>query len=487
MNFFARRRKPAADTSALGQSLIAMRLGHGDLAPAPCTVVCFNAAGQARRLRSGRVARDESETIYCFHPGPFEIDLSPFAQAPEWGLRLRFLVDAANPRIEQQRFDLYLYSEAGLRLGVADFRDAAQAALRQALAQGSIELPPCTSLEEWNSFRAGLNQLLYTRFGVIVDDCLPIDLGVQVDYAAILRERAARAAPPAAVPAIAAAAAASAIRQSARTAAAPQAGRDAGTVACGRREPILGPAPAPAPAVAFAATLAGTGAPRDEAPLRATAQVHPGAPSSGAAQARAETQPRPDACAGARDMGDRAVPQAQPDAAAAARKLHADAGAQACPAPAAAAAAQGAAAAFSPQADARALRRLFLELPALTGGLRQLLWPPGLELFRQQQELMQRLHLASLDVNTMPSLAWAAPGQALPAPRQARRIQHSMAAAAALDEGWALLACLRLATDDSWTPLLDDADRICANLEHHLAGRRAALGPAGELRKEPAA
>jgi hypothetical protein len=428
MNLFGRRRKPAADTSALGQSLIAMRLGHGDPAPAPCMVVCFNAAGQARRLRAGRVAPAEGETVYCYHPGPFEIDLSPFAQAPEWGLRLRFLVDAANPRVEQQRFDLYLYSETGMRLGVADFRDAAQAALRQALAQGSIELPPCTSLDEWNSFRAGLNQLLYTRFGVIVDDCLPIDLGVQVDYAAILRERAASAARFAATAAGAAEAQASAGRQSAPTVGAPPAGSS------GRHEPILGPAPAPA--VTASARLAATGTLRDEAPLHAMAQGHPDAPSSGGAPAGAV---------------------------------------------------QGAAAAISAQADAQALRRLFLELPALTGGLRQLLWPPGLALFRQQQALMQRLHLASLDVNTMPSLAWAAPDQPLPAPRQARRIEHSMAAAAALDEGWALLARLRLAAEDSWPPLLDDAGRICANLEHHLAGRRTAWGPAGDPRKEPAA
>jgi hypothetical protein len=38
------------------------------------------------------------------------------------------------------------------------------------LAQGALDLPPCTTLEEWHAFRAGLNQLMYTRYGVTVDD-----------------------------------------------------------------------------------------------------------------------------------------------------------------------------------------------------------------------------------------------------------------------------------------------------------------------------
>jgi hypothetical protein len=41
---------------------------------------------------------------------PYTLDLQPFAAAPEWGLRLRVLVDAADPRVAQQRFDLFLQS-----------------------------------------------------------------------------------------------------------------------------------------------------------------------------------------------------------------------------------------------------------------------------------------------------------------------------------------------------------------------------------------
>jgi hypothetical protein len=368
MAIFKRRRAPAAGISGLGQILIALRRVTGDAAPAASTVVIFNPAGHARRMAPGRVACDEGEVAYCFHPGPYSVDLMPFAAAPEMGLRLRFVVDTANPRVAQQRFDLYLFSEVDLQLSVAGMGAAIEAALQAALAQGSLDLPPCTSLEEWNFFRAGLNQLLYTRFGITVDDCVPVDLGDHIDYAAILRERAAQAAPQ--------------------------------------------------------SDHAGIGA---EAPSDASSDTF--APAASAAPAQEST-----------------------------RADHAG-------------------------RDASALRRMFLELPALGGALRLLVLPPGLEVFQSHQALLQRLSLVSLSVGTMPSLAWAAPDQPLDVPQQQRRSGHSVAALAAMDEAWSLLARLQLASAAQWPQLLDEADRICANLEFHLALRRVPF--AQEERKEP--
>lgn len=373
MGLFTRRRTPVADTSGLGQTLVALRLGQGDAAPAAATVVIFNPVGHARRVAAGRVTCNEGEIAYCFHPGPYSMDLLPFAAAPEIGLRLRFVIDAADPRVIQQRFDLYLFSEAGTQLALDDMRAGIETSLQTALAQGSLDLPPCTSLDEWNVFRAGLNQLLYTRFGITVDDCVPVDLGDTVDYAAMLRTRVANAI--------------------------------------------------------------------NEAPLPADVQ---------AADARTEPQ-----------LGDAVEPH------------HAAAGA-----PATAAASHGLA-----DGDARSLRRLFLELPALSGALRMLVLPPGLETFQTHQALLKRLGLAALSVGTMPSLAWAAPDQPLPAPQQLRRSTHSTAAVGAMDEAWSLLARLQLASAPQWLQLLDEADRICANLEFHLELRRAPYAP--EERKEP--
>jgi hypothetical protein len=230
-------------------------------------------------------------------------------------------------------------------------------ALQAELAQGTLELPPCTSVEEWHVFRAGLNQLMYTRYGVVLEDCLPVDLGEQVDYAAILRARATAAAAGAASASASAAASAS-------DAAAP---RSTGAVVAPHAKPLLEPA----------------------------------------------------------------------------------------------------------EQDARGLRRLFLELPALSGELRLLTLPEGLEIFQQHQSLLLRLGMAALNVNTMPALAWAAPDQPLPVADQASRSAHTLIAQAALDEAWSLLARFQQAGTQQWPTLLDDADRICANLETGLSLRRA--------------
>lgn len=354
MRIFSRRRKQATDTGGLGATLIALRLDDGDLAPAQSTMVMFNAAGHARRVAVGKVSCEQGEMAFCFHPGPYTVDLIPFASAPEWGLRLRFVVDAANPRVSQQRFDLYLYSETAGRLELADFAAAAEMALQAELAQGALDLPPCISLEEWHAFRAGLNQLMYTRYGVTVDDCVPVDLGEQIDYATILQARTQQAA-------------------------------EAGCVA-------------------DSATPGITDA--DDKPS-----------------------------AGAMNIAEQ---------------------------------------------DARALRRLFLELPALSGELRLLVLPEGLEIFQRHASLLLRLGMAGLNVNTMPSLAWAAPGQPLPVADQAMRSAQTLIAQSALDEAWSLLARLQLAEHQQWPLLLDEADRICANLETGLSLRRSVYVPRTE-------
>ncbi|WP_373991881.1 hypothetical protein [Duganella sp. BuS-21] len=359
MGLFNRRHQPGADVGGLGSTLIALRIEAGAVAPAHSTVVVFNAAGYARRTAAGKVVCEQGEMAFCFHPGPYTVDLTPFAAAPEWGLRLRFVVDAANPRVTQQRFDLYLYSETAGRLALSDFGASVQLALQAELAQGALDLPPCTTLEEWHAFRAGLNQLMYTRYGVTVDDCVPVDLGEQIDYAAALQARAAAApqvSPPAATP----------------------------------------PRATPPPAA---------------------------------------MQPP--------------VVAAQPPALGAAQ-------------------------------DARALRRLFIELPALSGELRLLALPEGLPVFQQHQALLLRLGMAALNVNTMPALAWSAPDRPLPAEDQARRCAQTLIAQAALDEAWSLLARLQLATPAQWPQLLDEADRICTNLETGLSLRRIAQAPRTE-------
>ena len=336
------KRSPAVaapDTSALGGAKLALRVSCGVTVPQACVGVAFDKSARARRFAPGeRIVFDDAHSAFCFHPGPYSVNLTPFAAAPELGLRLGFVVDAPDPRVTQQRFDLYLASEGGQEVSVAAIGAAIEAELQRELAQGHLDLPPCTSLAEWNSFRAGLNQLLYTRFGVTVDDCVPVDLGESVDYAHILRARAL-------------------------------------------------------PAAAASAVLTSNLAP------------------------------------------------AAFDAA---------------------------------QVDALALRRLFLELPGVTCALRLAVLPQGQQLFRQHQDLLQRLDRVILIVATMPALALLAPGQPLAHDQIDARAAHSSAALGALDEAWALAARLAIAPAGQLAGIFDDADRVVANLEYQSAGRRSA-------------
>jgi hypothetical protein len=409
MGLFTRRRKQATDTGGLGVNLIALRLDEGDAAPAQSTVVIFNAAGHARRASAGRVSCEQGETAFCFHPGPYTVDLIPFAAAPEWGLRLRFVIDAANPRVSQQRFDLYLYSETAGRLELTGFGAAVEMALQAELAQGALDLPPCTSLEEWHAFRAGLNQLLYTRYGVTVDDCLPVDLGEHIDFADLLKTRARQTAEDERLAANKAAEAAEANQENEEAEETEAAGA-----------------------------------------VHAAAVAMPGAPP---------------------------LPSSSPSAALPPQGLSPAATASSPFAP------QGPGTVAQPtvaQRDAQALRRLFLELPVLSGELRVLVLPDGLPVFEQHQALLLRLGMAILNVNTMPSLAWAAPDQPLAPEAQAGRCAQTLIAQTALDEAWSLLARLQRAAGEQWPQLLDDADRICANLETGLTLRRSPYIPRTE-------
>jgi hypothetical protein len=340
---FFKRAAPAPEACELGRTLVALALPAGAAPPAGCQAVVVGEDGRTRRLQAARrIEARAGETAYAFHPGPYTVDLVLFETAPEIGLRTSFAIDAPDPQASQQRFDLYLAAEVAGRLELDALAKAIEGALRHELASGGLELPPCTTLDEWNAFRQGLNQLLYMRFGLTVDDCLPVDLGDVRDYAQELAARAARQA--------------------------------------------------------------------EEAPAAAA-----GTPAGSTASER-----------------------------------------------------------FDPAAeDAKAMRRLFLELPCLMCGLRLAAMPAAQELFHRQQALLVRLDLVCVGVSAMPALALAAPGQPLALDAQLRRARHSRRACVSLDEAWALLARLRQAGEAGLPLLYDEAERIVANLEADCEGRRA--------------
>jgi hypothetical protein len=356
-----KRAQPVLDAGELGRSVLALPVRTGCTPPSSCAVVMVGAGGHTRRGVAGkRVELRDGELAWAYHPGPYTVDLVPFAQSAEIGLRTSFAIDL-DADGARHRFDLLLAAEAQGPLHLAALTRALEDALRRELAQGALELPPCTTIEEWNAFRQGLNQLCWMRFGLTVDDCVPVDLGDTRDFAAVLAARAAEA----------------------------QAGAPA------RNEPVPGAVSAPLPALLSEGEQAG--------------------------HMVLETDPA--------------------------------------------------------LTDARALRRLFLELPGLMCGLRLAAAPSGQDQFRRQQALLQRLDLLSVSTSTMPALELSAPGQLLAADEQLRRARHSRRACTSLDEAWALLGRFNglggAAGEDALARLYDEAERIVANLELDAAARRA--------------
>ena len=361
----------ALDMAAgLGTSLLAVRAGTSAVAGDGSAVV--NTADGTAWLVSVR-------TIRC--------QVAPFAAAPEIGLRIDYCFD---PGGDRARFALLLESEAERSLPTHAVQAAMQDTVRSALQCGAVELPPCTSDEEWHAFRAGLNELVYTRFGLVVEDCIPVDLHPAVDFAAQLLAATVVAAGPS-------------------------------------REPV-GPDCAPPGRI-----------PSQQAAHRA--QPTSAAPGEGSDRHHAPL-PAWRAWVNAADV-----------------PLHALRAA-------AASTQRGAASVVS-----LAMRRLFLELPALSAGFRALPMKEGDGTFAPMQDILRRLSLAALAVNTMPTLALAAPGRKLSRETQQLRALHAVAAQSALDEAWAMLAAMRCGPD---VLPLGDVDRILANLEFSLAQRRAA-------------
>lgn len=533
MALFKRFRNSAAAGDAavaerLGSEWIAARREAGSMAPAQCVTVVYSEAGSSRRLVSFRsdggaakIACMKGERAWCFHPGPYVADIVPFAAAPEIGLRMVFVIDAADPRVTQQRFDLFLVSEMdadAAQLTLESFGGQAQSALRGALEQGVLDLPPCTTLDEWNLFRAGLNELMYTRFGVTVEDCVPVDLAPAVDFAAMLRSRAAAQAPEDRTGAIYKGAVASGVGvqpQSHGLPSQPQATPAAAVEVPQRASSPAWPTPTAAPSAPAAAATAIPGASTVQEitaaasamlpPASAAAASAPQHPVSLAAPVAAASQqpgdhaeraapnvssiPHPDVPGGAAPSRGQAESLAAHNAGEPSAGLGAMAGSQASVTPAATGGPlpPGWTTAHSSRAakrDAAAIRRLFLELPAISAALRQIALPEGQKTFKQQQSILQRLSLLALDAGTMPSLDWASPDQKAKQAHRTGRADQSRRAVIALDEAWSLLARFKQAGPDDAANCLQEADRIAANLEYHLARRRNAE-PAPEDRVEP--
>lgn len=383
--------------------------------PAGAIGIALDAQGHSTRYLAGqRMPLPDQGKVFWVYPGPFRCSVQLHPATPEIGLALSFVLDAPDPRVREQRFDLFLASEVEGTLTVAQLAQRWQAQLQHEWASGGIDCGPCLVIREWMRLRGQLERWLYTRYGLTIEDCALVDLGAEVDYAALLLQRAAQQG------------------ESVQGGALEQ-----GSFATAGAAATVAGQPARAPASERGDTLAPAS---PAAPVSPASSIIPSDTTATKTAKAAKTTATATATT---------KPPAMPR--------------QTAPLPA------------SPEAaDAHILRRLFLELPAFGARWRMLNPPSGA--FSLQQDSLQRLSLWQSRVGTMPALLWASPTERLSAAQVARRAEHSRYALAAWEQAWALLA--RLDQDAAnWAQEADAMDRIWANLDDALASRAAVPQP----------
>jgi hypothetical protein len=194
---------PTAAEAALSSPFAAIKTTTGTIVVrADCIGIAVAADGSTRRHASGQSMAGPWQKAFLVHTLPHRCQLCLHPATPEIVLDLCFVLDSPDPRVAQQRFDLFLASEIDGDLSLAAMAAQMQTLLQAELAAGQLDCLPQMSLAEWMRFRSQLERWLYTRFGLTVEDCALTDVGEQVDYAQMLLARAqAQAGTHAAVPA----------------------------------------------------------------------------------------------------------------------------------------------------------------------------------------------------------------------------------------------------------------------------------------------
>ncbi len=161
----------------LGKEIVAYRLPvNGEI-----TLDCF-ACHTNQALLTGKAPQG----AHVVHRGPYTAKILPQADIPELALHLQLVIDQLDNAVAEARFALFLHSELIEELSLTELTRRIQECVNAQVAQGYLLIDTCPSAAEWQEYRAQLEKLLFTRFGLSVEDCLPVDLAEQVDYASQL-------------------------------------------------------------------------------------------------------------------------------------------------------------------------------------------------------------------------------------------------------------------------------------------------------------
>ncbi|WP_338845039.1 hypothetical protein V8J88_15210 [Massilia sp. W12] len=136
---------------------------------------CGLRPGQARIAAGGQLQPGD----WLLAPGPHTLQFPLLAAWPECGVSLQICASTPDPRLPQQRLELYLQEFArqyGPHLSLSHLQSQIAQSVQNACARGRIRLSSCPDAHEWQSARSELEKLLYLRFGWLVENCLPCAL-----------------------------------------------------------------------------------------------------------------------------------------------------------------------------------------------------------------------------------------------------------------------------------------------------------------------
>lgn len=163
----------------LGKEIVARRLPT--TANTEIALGCF-ACKDSEVLMQGKAP----PSAYLVHRGPYTLEILPQVDVPELALRLQLVIDQLENHVAEARFALFLRSEDRAEMSLAELASRIQDCINTQLAQGYLLIETCPSATEWQNYRALLEKMLFTRFGFSLENCLPVDLAEQIDYASQL-------------------------------------------------------------------------------------------------------------------------------------------------------------------------------------------------------------------------------------------------------------------------------------------------------------
>lgn len=159
---------------------LAWPLGRETSVPAGCTGMRIRGAEFLERFREGRpvsaALKRADETFWLVRHGPHPLVVALDPSARDVGLFLTVGLSQGASDAFSNCFESVLAARPDRPVTVEGLAHEVQQWLQASLRQGTLDLPPCETAEEWRAFRLALGHGLHARFGLEIGECFLVDL-----------------------------------------------------------------------------------------------------------------------------------------------------------------------------------------------------------------------------------------------------------------------------------------------------------------------